>query len=184
MGEKNKLLLNLGGRPVLTRVLEAFSEASIPDIIVVTGAERARVMSVTAEGDSIRFVHNPAYPSGMASSIRCGVRAARLQTEGYAICPGDLPLLTAETVCQLGEVFVAQRGPRVVLPTNNGRDGHPVLFGRSFRAALLKLRGDRGARDVLRRHERVITRVAVDDEGIFLDVDTPDALEKLRQRVQ
>lgn len=183
MGTPNKLLLEIDGQPVLARVLRAF--AVIPDfeIIVVTGAERTRVAEAVQHHD-VRCVHNRAYRSGMASSIRCGVRAAAPTTAGYAICPGDLPLLTAATVRRIGEAFTAHEGPRrIVLPTCEGRPGHPVVFGRSFRTALLQLEGDRGARPILQRHEQAIGSVDVEDEGIFRDVDTPEALRAVRKRI-
>jgi molybdenum cofactor cytidylyltransferase len=185
MGRKNKLLLEVGGRAVLTRVIGAFLEASVSDIIVVTGAESVRVCAVAARaGSSVRSVHNRAFQEGMASSIRCGVRAAGPHVGGYAICPGDLPLLTAETVRHLAEVFAAHRPPRIFRPTCHGRPGHPVLFGRSFRKELLALQGDQGAQKVLQRHVHTVQTVPVEDEGIFRDVDTPEAMRVLRARIR
>jgi molybdenum cofactor cytidylyltransferase len=119
----------------------------------------------------------------MASSIRRGVRAANPDAAGYAICPGDLPLLSSSIVDRLCQAFAAQTAPRIVAPTYDGQQGHPVLFGASFREALLDLEGDRGARGLLRSDEAPLTRVPVEDEGILQDVDTPEALRTVRQRV-
>lgn len=183
MGEENKLLLDVGGCSVLTRVLQAFTAAPVSDIVVVTGAQHEAVASVAAQESGVRVIHNDTYSSGMASSIRCGVQSAHPESDAYAICPGDLPLLTAETVRRLCEAFAAHPSPRILLPTCDGRQGHPVIFERSFRAALLGLRGDRGAREVLRDHEQAVVRVPVDDEGIFTDVDTPAALRAVRKHL-
>lgn len=185
MGHRNKLLLKVDGSAVLARVIDAFLGASLSDIIVVTGAEQDHVGTVAEEaGPSVRCVHNRAYQEGMASSIRCGVSAAGPHARGYALCPGDLPLLTAETVRHLVEVFAAHRPPCILRPTCHDRPGHPVLFGRSFRKELLALRGDQGAQKVLQRHVHAVRPVPVEDRGVVEDVDTPKAMRALRARIR
>ena len=183
MGEPNKLLLEIGGQPVLIRVLRAFAVASVHEVIVVTGAQHERIATVVEREDGIRTVHNPAFRSGMASSIRRGVRAAASDAAGYALCPADLPLLSDVTVETLCRRFTSQTGPRIVAPTVDGQQGHPVLFDASFREALLALEGDRGARGLVRSGDTPLTRVPVPDDGILRDVDTPEALERVRRRV-
>lgn len=182
MGERNKLLLEVGGQPVLARVLRAFAAAPVREIIVVTGAQHERIAALVEQENGVRTVHNPAFRSGMASSIRRGVRTAEPDAAGYALCPGDLPLLSSQTVDTLCRTFTAQASPRIVAPTVDGQQGHPVLFGVVFREALLALEGDRGARGLVRRDETPLTRVPVPDEGILRDVDTPEALERARRR--
>lgn len=182
MGEQNKLLLEIGGQPVLARVLRAFAEVPVDEIIVVTGMQHERVAALVGPESEARFAYNPDFPSGMASSIRRGIRAAAPEAAGYALCPGDLPLLSGHTVDRLCQTFAAQTAPRIVAPTYEGQQGHPVLFGASFRKELLGVEGDRGARDLLRRDEAPLIRVPVHDDGILRDVDTPEALKKMRQR--
>ncbi len=183
MGEQNKLLLEIEGQPVLARVLAAFAEAPVNEIIVVTGMQHDRVSALVHRENRARAVHNPDFSSGMASSIRRGIRAAAPETAGYALCPGDLPLLSRDTVDRLCQAFSAQTAPRIVAPTFNDQQGHPVIFGASFREALLDLEGDRGARGLLRSDEAPLTRVPVSDDGILQDVDTPEALNTVRRRI-
>jgi molybdenum cofactor cytidylyltransferase len=56
----------------------------------------------------------------------------------------------------------------------HGRRGHPVGFSRALRAELVALDGDEGARALLARHSSSITKVPVEDPGIFVDIDTRD----------
>lgn len=183
MGERNKLLLEIKGQPVLSRVLQAFTESAVREILVVTGAQRDRVSALVHPVRGARAVHNPNFSSGMASSIQRGVRAAAPEATGYALCPGDLPLLSGDTVDRLCQTFAEQTAPRIVAPTYDGQQGHPVIFGASFREALLNLEGDRGARGLLRRDEAPLTRVPTENDGILRDVDTPEALKHVRQRI-
>jgi len=183
MGERNKLLLDVGGRPVLARVLQAFAAAPLSEILVITGAQHERVAALVKRASGARAVHNPTFSSGMASSIRRGIRATDPEAAGYALCPGDLPLLSPQTVAELCRTFAAETAPRIVVPTVDGRQGHPVLFDGSFREALLSLEGDRGARRLVHADETPLTCVPVEDEGILRDVDTPEALATARRRL-
>lgn len=183
MGERNKLLLKIGGQPVLARVLHAFAAAPVNEIIVVTGMHHDRVATLVRQEDGARAVHNPDFRSGMASSIRRGIHAADPETTGYALCPGDLPLLSRQTVSRLCQAFATETAPRIVAPVHDDQQGHPVLFDASFGEALLDLEGDRGARGLVRSGDAPLTRVPVPSDGILRDVDTPEALKRVRQRV-
>lgn len=167
---------------MLARVLAAFANAPVAEVVVVTGADHDRVAAVVKRTGSVRSVHNPDFESGMASSIRRGVEAATEDADGFVICPGDLPFLSGDVVRRLCDVFIAKEAPRIVRPIYEERPGHPVLFDASFRGALVSIRGDQGARDVVRRNEAVLTRVPVEDEGVCQDVDTPDALRRARRQ--
>lgn len=183
MGTPNKLLAEVAGHPVLARVIRALADGGITDIVVVTGSDRARVAPLVRRIGAARLVHNPAYRTGMAGSIRCGVQAAGPAAEGYAVCPGDLPLLTGATVRRVGAAFGAHAARAIVQPHCHGRPGHPVVFDRSFRQALLRLEGDGGARPILQQHPEAVVPVAVNHPGIYQDVDTPNALRAVRERV-
>ena len=184
MGDQNKLLLEVGGRPVLTRVLAAFANAPVAEVVVVTGADHDRVAALVEGEESARPVHNPDFDSGMASSIRRGVQAATEHAAGVVVCPGDLPFLSSDVVQRLCDVFVAQDPSRVVRPIYEERPGHPVIFDASFRGALMSIHGDQGAKDVVHRNEAVLTRVPVEGEGVCQDVDTPEALQRARQQAR
>lgn len=184
MGDRNKLLLEVGGQPVLVRVLEAFANAPVAEVVVVTGDHHDRVAALLDGEEPARIVQNPDVESGMASSIRQGVETVSRDADGFVICPGDLPFLSGDTVQRLCDVFAEQDAPRIVRPTYEERPGHPVLFDVSFRDALVSIHGDQGARSVVHRNETVLTRVPVDDEGICQDVDTPSALAHAQKKAR
>jgi molybdenum cofactor cytidylyltransferase len=96
-----------------------------------------------------------------------------------AIALGDMPLLQASTLARLASLATEDL---ILVPTYQGRRGHPVFFGARFAGDLKSLTGDRGAAMVLKRYGGACREVPVDDPGIHLDADTPDALEALRPR--
>jgi len=111
---------------------------------------------------------------GMGWSIACGVAATRHAT-GWLILPADLPLVRSETLLA---VAAALRNHEVVLPTWQGTQGHPVGFSSACRDALLALQGDEGARSIASTRQAL--RLAVNDPGCVLDVDTWDALQSVQ----
>ena len=112
---------------------------------------------------------------GMGSTLSEGVAACSAYP-GAFIALADMPRIRVSTL----RALEAEAAPeRIVIPTFDGRRGHPVLFGRAWFAELSRLGGDRGAASLLQRYAHVCRERTVDDPGIHLDVDTPDALAAL-----
>ena len=179
MGASNKLLLPFGEWTILEHVVANVSRSSVDDLVVVTGHEDRQIRDVLSD-PRVRVAYNPEHEKGMATSLRRGLLAAAPDTDGFMICLGDMPLVTIETLTKLCEAFAAQDGRAIVVPTVGGERGHPVLFHRAFREALMQLEGDVGARAVLAAHEADVVEVPVQDEGIFHDIDTQEAYDRAR----
>lgn len=177
MGAANKLLLPFGDGCVLDAVLRAVTASGFAEIVVVTGAEADAVGGV-ARKHGARPVHNVRFAEGMGGSLAIGV-AACAPADGYAVFLGDAPLVTPASIRLLITAFARRPAdpthPAGVVPTFNGRRGHPVLFAHALRRELGALTGDEGARGVLARHAAAVVEVPVDDDGILVDVDTPGA---------
>ncbi len=149
----------------------------VSPLVVVTGYEGDAVRAALA-GHAVRFAHNDAYAEGMASSIRAGVEALP-QVSGALIALADMPGLRPRHVEALIAAFADADPEAICVPTYRGRRGHPVLFGAAHFAALCALRGDRGGRALL--ESEPVREVAVDDDGVLVDVDTGADLERLRR---
>ncbi len=180
MGKNNKLLLPLGRRAVLERVVMAALGTDPLEVIVVTGAERERVESALAPYP-VRLIHNHDHGEGMASSLRAGIRASSVRAAGFAIMLGDLPFVRSTTIAA---VCAGLGAGRIVLPRFEGRQGHPVVFADGYRDELAGLSGDVGARSVIEAHPHAVVIVDTDDPGILLDVDTMADYRRTRQRLR
>ncbi len=178
MGGTNKLLLPVGGRPMVRRPAEALVGAGLEPVIVVLGRDADAVAEALA-GLPVRQVRNPDPDEGMGGSLRRGCEALPAGADAVAVALGDLPGLRPEAVRRVVEAF--RRSPRgIAVPVHRGRRGHPVVLdlGR-YRAELLALGGDRGARSLLRTHPHDVLEVPVDDPGVVADVDTPEEYRRL-----
>ena len=167
----NKLLLPWQKQCVLQVVMERICGVGLGEVIVVTGHQRAEVEEKLSRYP-VRLVHNPNFAEGMAASIRVGVEAA-VSDQGYLFALGDMPQIAGTTMLKVAEALTSRKA--IAVPVSTGRRGHPVAIGSAYRNALLALTGDRGARPVLAKNAANVVEVPVEDEGIFVDVDTQES---------
>lgn len=146
-GRTHKLQADLAGKTVLQHVLDAVQACGLPWHL--ESAEHA----------------------GMGDSIAAAVRQTP-HASGWLILPGDLPLIQSAT---LHAVASALNRAQVVVPSYQGKRGHPVGFSRCCAEALVALSGDQGAARVVRTHTAL--ELAVDDRGCVTDIDTVADLE-------
>lgn len=175
-GERNKLLVEVDGRPMLQRVVEAVTAGGVDETVVVTGADHASIAS-SLRGYGVKRVRNKGWPEGMGTSLAKGMKALESDNcGGILVCLGDLPFLSSRMVRRLIGVFRQHHGERIVVPKVKGRRGHPVIFPVACRAELMQLAGDIGAKSLLNNAGPSLMEVEVDSSEIVRDVDTPSDL--------
>lgn len=170
-----KLLLPWHGVPLVRHVAQTALRARLDELIVVVG-HRAEHVGAALDGLHVKFVQNPDFLDGQSTSLRVGVAAA--QTAAIVVLLADQPLLQSATIDAMIDVYQHNR-PAIVVPRYQGQRGNPVLWDRSLFGALQTISGDQGARGVLHEYREQIAWCDVDDRGILLDADTPDAYARL-----
>ncbi len=175
MGGPNKLLAELGGKTLVRIVTEQALASKAQGVIVVTG-HQAEQVEKALQGLKVKFVRNPDFAGGLASSVKAGISAVSADAAGAVICLGDMPLIDARLIDRLIEAFAPDRGNLIAVPVSDGRRGNPVLWSRRFFSELMTLDGDIGARHLIARHSEAVAEVPVEGHGAFLDIDTPQAL--------
>jgi molybdenum cofactor cytidylyltransferase len=180
MGAANKLLTDVDGMPMVRRVVEAATASHAKPVVVVTGNEQGKVQA-TLRGCKATFVHNPRFAEGMSTSLQVGVAALPANLDGALVCLGDMPLVTAAVLDRLIAAFNPVEGRAICVPTWNGKRGNPVLWDRRFFAAMADLAGDVGAKHLIGEHADLVAEVAMSDDAVLTDIDTPEALAALRQ---
>ena len=180
MGGPNKLLAELDGKKLVRIATEQALASKASGVIVVTG-HQADLVEQALAGLDVKFVRNQDFAAGLASSVKAGIAAVPADADGAVICLGDMPQIDAGLIDRLIDDFAADRGHLIVVPVAEGRRGNPVLWSRRFFQELMTLDGDVGARHLIARHSEAVAEVAVEGEGAFLDIDTPQALEAARR---
>mgnify|MGYP006280008457 CR=1 FL=1 len=178
MGGRNKLLQEVDGQPLLLHAIDAAEGARTRPIVVVTGHAQADVAGVLKDR-AVETVHNPAYATGMASSLRAGLSALPGDVDGVVVLLGDMPGVDAATVDRLIDAFDPDRGAAIVAASAGGRRGNPVLLARRFFPEIREIEGDQGAKPILQAYPEAIR--LVDCGAAFTDLDTPAALDAYRR---
>lgn len=164
-----KAMLDAGGRTFIERVVHAHRAGGCSCVLVVLPALDGAISAKAVEAGA-QVVLNPSPEEGPIGSLRASLRILDDRVEGVSFCPVDHPLIHEDTVRMLIDVFQQGQAP-VVVPTFNGKRGHPVLFRRVLFDELLDDTLAEGARTVVHRYLDDIASVPVDDEGTVIDVN-------------
>jgi molybdenum cofactor cytidylyltransferase len=178
MGAVNKLTLPVDGKPMARHAVEAALGAAAAPVIVVTGHEEGAVRAGLS-GLDVTFVANPDFADGLSTSLKVGLAAVPPEASGALVFLGDMPRVTAATARRLIEVHAAEPGAAAVAPVAGGRRGNPVLVARALFPAVANITGDTGARALLDAAGDAVVEVPVTEEGVLIDIDTPEALARL-----
>lgn len=172
MGEQ-KLLLEIGGEPMLARVLRACSH--LPTLVVGAASLRSFV-----EGSGVRYIANDMPEAGMAHSLALADAAAD-PGSALLVLLGDKPLVTRALV---DAVLEGAEGFDICFPQHEGIGGHPVFFSLRARERIARL--PHGDTLHLLRDDATLRRRALQLEeiGAYADVNDPEALERLRLRAE
>ena len=175
-----KPLMPIAGTTVVAQVAAMFRAAGIERVAVVTGHCAEQIEPVVRRiGATV--VRNPDYQQGMYSSIQAAIRAEAALSPRVDACfvmPVDIPLVRPQSVTALAQAFAAHRAP-ITYPRFNGRRGHPPLVSNALFAEILAGKGESGLRELLRKHQPDSADVDVLDEGVLLDMDTPEDYAQL-----
>jgi len=175
MGRAKQLEV-VDGAPMVVRATQTALASVAADVLVVTGAYAPDV-TVTlapileAAGDRLRLVHNAAWATGQASSVRTAITALPPHCGAALFLPTDQPFVPVSLLNEL--IAVWQSGALLVAPTVDGQPrGAPAIFDRTLWPELLALEGDTGARPLLQRHRTQLVTIAAESAWLR-DIDTP-----------
>ena len=171
-GLKNKLLADFGGISVIRNVTQMALNSGLSSSIVVTG-HQSQSIAKELHNEKVRIVYNPAYAKGMGASISFGISCFSKETDGVLIILGDMPKVASRTIRILCEAFKNNKNKDIFVPTFNGKQGNPVLFGSTHFSALRKLSGDRGGLQIIEKNLHRSKYISTSDSGILIDYDEP-----------
>jgi molybdenum cofactor cytidylyltransferase len=176
-----KMIAALEGRPLLQHVLDLAAAVSLEPLVVVLGADAARIeRSIAWRGETL--VRNPAPERGLSSSLRLGLdELERIQPDcrRTAVLLGDQPRLAAEQLRTLLDQPLDEEQPIIVPRYADGRPGNPVLLERGAWPLAAYLSGDRGMSQLFEARPQLVRHI--DLPGSNPDVDTPAHLASLER---
>lgn len=171
-----KALVEVAGQRLVDRGSRMLRDGGAAPIVVITGAAPVDVPGAL-------IVHNPAWASGMGSSLATGLSALQAlpgECDAAVMALADQPLVGSESVRRL--IAAHRAGASIAVAAYDGRPRNPVLIAREHWAEVLTLaKGDAGARPFLRAHPGLVTLIECGDTGSPDDIDTPEDLARVTQ---
>jgi molybdenum cofactor cytidylyltransferase len=162
-----KLLLPFGGKTVIEHVIDRVKAAGIADVVAVVGVDQA-VVGVARRCD-VRVVVNATPDDGMLSSVRSGLRAVPDSADAVMVILGDQPSISSALLRAMLAAWEVSPG-RILVPTFEGRRGHPLMFSLDYREEVLTRYDEEGLRGLLRTHERDISGLPA-EASVLADMD-------------
>ena len=178
----SKLTALYQGRPILASALDIALQAPVDAVVLVTGAHAEAVEACARESAPQAIAAGRLHlhrahraKAGMGASLCAGVKAA-MPADAVFVFLADMPAVPLAIAPKLA----ARLAPDVdaVAPCWRGRRGHPVLFGPALLPRLALLSADEGARGVLAELGARVALVEAPDDGVLLDIDTVDDLDR------
>jgi molybdenum cofactor cytidylyltransferase len=175
-----KALLQIHGKTFLEYLLESIKKAGLENISVIVGHDAEMVMTKFLNLN-VDFIINKDYKKGQLSSIQAAIKSVPKNTDAVLICPIDRPLFSSGLINKLFSDFVRTGSP-VVVPVYDAKRGHPMIFSSSVFMELMRAPIDVGARAVVWAHHSEVVEVPTNEEGILINIDTPELYEKYIQK--
>jgi molybdenum cofactor cytidylyltransferase len=178
MGAANKLLLEVGGEPLVRRAARVLLASALEEIVVVLGHEQARV-AAALEGLALSTVVNPDYAQGQMSSVHAGLSALGASADGVMICLADQPLITPADLEALIRAFAGRGAKSIVVPLFEGRRGNPIVLAHEHRAAILGAGRNLGCKHLVKRNPELVLSVEWANDHVVRDLDSEHDLRAL-----
>jgi molybdenum cofactor cytidylyltransferase len=171
-----KALLTINGKSFVRHIVDVLAEAGVTSVVIVLGAEAAAIAATLSWFAGKIGVHEH-WNDGQLSSLLAGLDLIDTErADGFLVCPVDRPLITPTLVRSLVDAFRTS-GKRIVVPTFEGRRGHPTLFSVSLIEHLRAASSEVGARAVVHQFPGDVLEVPTIEEGTVINIDTPDEYE-------
>ena len=167
-----KLLLPFRGQALIAHVVDELLRSPVDHVFVVVGKQGRPILEAIA-GRRVHAVTNTHDDDEMLRSVRCGLIAMPEESAAAIVALGDQPSITADVVAEMIRSFHTT-GRRIVVPTCEGKRGHPLLFSMHYRDEILTRHDGRGLCGLLQAHPQDVFELEVATAAILEDIDLPE----------
>jgi len=178
MRGRNKLLVDIEGKPMIRRVLETVLQSKVDEVIVVLGWEPDKIQQALSDLPC-RFILNKNYEKGQSSSLKIGLREVGEATQAVLVLPGDVAKIDARSINLVLDAYNRFRTP-IIIASHEGRRGHPILLAKQLFEEIEEINEETfGLKSVVQKHASEVRLVETGTENVLQDFDTPADLKRL-----
>ena len=168
---ENKLIKLFKKKLLINHILSSLIKSKVNKIIIVLGFEHLKVKKKLLKSKKIKFVINKNYKKGISSSIKTGLRNLSKDNKGFLIVQGDMPNITKTTINKI-ILLINKSRKEIFLPRFKNRVGNPIGFKKSMIKNINKIKGDRGAKNIIKQNSKKIKFVNIYSKSILTNLNT------------
>jgi molybdenum cofactor cytidylyltransferase len=174
----NKLLKIYNGKELFLHSLENLQKSIVNKIIFVTGKDKKIIKKKIKKFKKIIFVYNKNYRLGISSSIITGIKMLPKNTKFFFIVLADMPHIKFDFYKFMISQALKYKDKNIFIPIYKKKFGNPILFNYSFKEKLLFMKGDFGAKKIIKKNFTKIKFLKFKYNSILKDYDTDDDFVK------
>ena len=168
---ENKLTKLFKGKPLINHILFSLIKSKVNKIIIVLGFEHLKIKTKLLKSKKINFAINKNYKKGMSSSIKTGLKKLPKNSKGFLIVLGDMPNITKTTINKIC-LSITRSDKEIILPKFKNRTGNPIGFKHSMIKNIYKIKGDRGAKNIIKKNNKKIKFLNINSKSILTNLNT------------
>jgi len=177
MVDENKLIKKYKSIPLIKHAVSNVLNSPIDELIIVLGYQKKSIEKIIGENKKIKFIANPNFESGIASSIKKGLDSLSKETEAFFICLGDMPNVNKEIYNQLINASFGNKDKEIFVPYYQERQANPILFSKKMKDEIQKIEGDFGAKKIIADNEKKVFKLSIQDKGVITDFNNINDFE-------
>ena len=167
---ENKLIKIFKNKPLINHALNSVKNSKIKKIIIILGYQFKEVKKKIKKNKKIIFVHNKNYKNGMSSSIKSGLKKISKKDKGFIILQSDMPFVKTSDINKIYNSLIRKKYLVHALKYKN-RIGNPIGFDISILSKIKKIKGNIGAKYMVKRLKNSTNYIKVSSEKVFKDFD-------------
>jgi len=176
-----KALAQFNGKTVIEHLQCLLVDSKIDEVIIVLGAHSTNIKPYILKHKKVKVVYNKDYNLGQTSSFKIGLSSIEKVSRYVFLLPVDYPAIKKETIDYLCQEF-EPTSPLILIPTYEGKKGHPPVFNMSLKEEFMELDNGKGLNRIARKHTEDTVYVPVNDSGVIATFNTPEELDELKQK--
>ena len=170
MQGENKLLKKYKKKYLINHILKSLIKSKVNKIIIVLGYENKKIKKIALKSKKIIFVVNSQYLKGISTSIKCGLKKISKKNIGFLIAHADMPLVS-KTILNVLCSALKNKNEEIFIPVYKKIIGNPLAFKYSMIKSLKRIKGDRGAKKLIRSNKSKIKLMKMKSKSILIDFD-------------
>lgn len=174
-----KQLLKWKESNLLANTIKTVCSSNASNVFLVLGAMYDQILEKT-DTDSVEVIKNKYWEQGLGNSIAFGVNhiiKSNINVDGILLTLADQPLVDSDYLNSIISMFESGNNQIIASSYSNGKKGVPALFDPCYFDELIKLKGDKGAKEIMEKHSKNVS--VIEGKHKLTDIDTFQDYEKL-----